>query len=355
MSNQNKPTRIDYLDMAKGIGILFVVIFHTLGSVMNTDPKPFIPYVMQYVVTIALPVFFISSGMLVYIKRDKLIDFKTFMARKARGLMLPYLSFSIIVLVQMITNNIIGKNVSSVEEIRNAVIAFVTLRGFSVLWFLPALFIAELMFYWCQKLKPIAMHISLAVAAVLILTFSDVFSKPLWDKSVPLYVVGCILMTFGRGVMALVFIWVGYVLMSILEKLNLNKMISLLIGIVLLAINFPLGRKAGGINVNYMIFKHSYLFFIAAIVGSAGAILFCKGLPEFKPLSFCGKQSLIIMATHMDFKVLAYSISAAYHLLKYIPRAKVIALYGMIGIFIVLFELLWIFIFNKFLYKLIGK
>lgn len=371
--------RIDYIDMAKGVGILFVVTYHTLSSMMASDPKAFIPYVLHYMVTIALPIFFIASGMLAYLKRDKEVkqSIATFIAGKAKGLLVPYISFSIIVLIDMIIERQIGTGSASNDEIRNGLLYFLTFRGFSVFWFLPSLFVGEIIFYVILKelykneinkeedkrgknssinTSCAVTNVVMAVITIVLLTVSDVFSASIWDRSLMMQIIGCILMTLGRGVLAACFIWVGYYVMHWLLKIpSTSRKLMLIPGVLFLVLNYPLGKLAGGINVNYMIFHHSYWFFIAAVVGSLGVILICYSFEKDIVLRYCGKNSLVIMGTHMDFKVLALAIGWAYKLLKYIPRAKVIALYGLVALFIAIMELIWIFVFNKFLYKLIGR
>ena len=105
MNQTSKVQRVNYLDEAKAIGIIFVVVFHVLGTLINTDEKAFMPYVIRYIVTIALPIFFIVSGMLFYYKKPDNKGVKEVAKRKAKGLLTPYVCFSIILIVSYIVQD----------------------------------------------------------------------------------------------------------------------------------------------------------------------------------------------------------------------------------------------------------
>lgn len=360
MNNRNinvNKKRVDYLDMAKGIGIIAVVTYHILGSLSINDEKSFYPALMEYIVTFALSIFFIVSGMLDYLKResDKSASFPVFLKKKARGLLIPYLSFSAILLVITAVQLFTKTNGITFEILKNSFISFVTLRGISVLWFLPALFLSEMLFFIIRKLNNWFMNIIMLAILGVVLSFTNIFAANPNCSSSWQYILNCFVLTAGRVLLALLYIWVGFLLMKLLDKVNLNKIASFSTGCILLILNYPLSKMCHGIDINTMNFGNTYLAFLAGVAASFGIILIFKALPSIKPLLYLGKNSLIIMATHLDFGVIAGSTGLAYYLLKYIPKAKLIALYFMILLFISVLEYLLILLFNKFLSKLIGK
>lgn len=75
--------RLEWLDMAKGIGILLVVFAHC----MNVDEMPF-----QLIFVFHMPMFFILSG---YTFNEKL-GFKSIIAKKFRTLVIPYCAFFLV-------------------------------------------------------------------------------------------------------------------------------------------------------------------------------------------------------------------------------------------------------------------
>ena len=71
-------TRIDYIDVLKGIGILFVIIGH-----MYTVPE-----CKAYVYSFHLPLFFIISGAL--LNESKYTSFKEFFISRFKSLFFPF-------------------------------------------------------------------------------------------------------------------------------------------------------------------------------------------------------------------------------------------------------------------------
>ena len=89
--------------------------------------------------------------MLFYFKKPDNKGVKEVAKRKAKGLLTPYVCFSIILIVSYIVRCIAGDKAMSKGTVVKACISFVTLRGFSVFWFLPVLFLAELAFTFLYK------------------------------------------------------------------------------------------------------------------------------------------------------------------------------------------------------------
>jgi len=356
MNQTGKVQRVNYLDEAKAVGIIFVVVFHVLGTLINTDEKAFMPYVIRYIVTIALPIFFIVSGMLFYYKKPDNKGVKEVAKRKAKGLLTPYVCFSIILIVSYIVRCIAGDKAMSSGTVVKACISFVTLRGFSVFWFLPVLFLAELAFtFLYKKANGLVRSIVITGLTLAVLVICPMYSKPVWESSYLYFTLGSLLLVVGRTCLALGFLLMGYMLMHIMTKYNPSKIITLVVGLALLIGQYFVSYMVGGTNINVLSFGNSYFFFLSAIVGSYGVILTLRSLPDMKPLKFIGSHSLTIMVTHMDFGVLALSMSIAYRCIAYIPRAKVLCLYGMIFGIIAIVELILIFIFDRYLYKLLGQ
>ncbi len=356
MNQNNKVQRVNYLDEAKAVGIIFVVVFHVLGTLINTDEKAFMPYVIRYIVTIALPIFFIVSGMLFYYKRPDNKTIKEVAKRKAKGLLTPYVCFSIILIVSYIVRCIAKDKTMGTGTVIKASISFVTLRGFSVFWFLPVLFIAELIFTFLYKKLPSIVRWSVIIGlTALLIIICPIYSKPVWENSYLYFTIGSLLLVIGRTCLAMGFLLMGYMLMHIMTKYNPSKIISLIVGIALLVGQYFISYLVGGTNINVLSFGNSYFFFMSAIVGSYGVILTLRSLSDMKVLKYIGSHSLTIMVTHMDFGVLALSMSIAYRCIAYIPRAKVLCLYGMIFGIIAIVELILIFIFDRYLYKLLGQ
>ena len=113
--------RNEYLDICKGMGIVFVVLGHIVT----------IPYFHELVYGFHMPLFFMLSGMCLHLKKD----FKTFFVKRVKSLLLPFFYFSFLEILFLI---IVKRNFS---------ISFVYPEIGHVLWFLPVLFLSLLLAY----------------------------------------------------------------------------------------------------------------------------------------------------------------------------------------------------------------
>ena len=122
-SNSN---RIAWIDIAKAIGVVLVVLGHT-GL-----PEVFRKWIYEF----HMPLFFFISGMFF-----KPLDVVPHLKKKFKAYIIPYLAFSA---VFMVLNQILEPGM---ERFTADFIRVVTLKGaFPVLWFLAALFIIDVIY-----------------------------------------------------------------------------------------------------------------------------------------------------------------------------------------------------------------
>jgi len=124
--------RIPTLDIAKGLGILLVVLGHNWAVLHEKDE------VFRIIFSFHMPLFFFISGML--LKNDE--SFPKFLASRAQSLLKPYLAT--ILLIGLI-KAIKGKGFSAhyIEYITGAIYATGRTIEWVPLWFLPHLFVAS--------------------------------------------------------------------------------------------------------------------------------------------------------------------------------------------------------------------
>jgi len=123
--------RHKWIDQARGLALLFVVIGH-MG----------IPYFGQFFTTVHLPLFFFLSG-LTFSAHQK---FATFIKAKAKRLLIPYVCLSI----PLLLSSFIGcaaKGITDVSSYWRVVYLFLLQRRWLTVWFLTCLFLASLLLY----------------------------------------------------------------------------------------------------------------------------------------------------------------------------------------------------------------
>ena len=112
--------RLNWLDIAKGIGILLMVLGHSAIPIL----------ISNFIYAFHMPLFFIASGWLTNWQKK---NFIVFVKRKFRTLLLPFVIYSFIILIIYIYQGWVDFE----NWIRNGWIAY-------ALWFIPVLFIASL-------------------------------------------------------------------------------------------------------------------------------------------------------------------------------------------------------------------
>lgn len=99
-------SRIEWIDVAKGIGILLVLAGHAPRDVMRTRYIS-IDFIYYFIYSFHMPLFFFLAGVVYeHTKRKKLENRKlTFVAGKAKSLLVPWVSFSVLIYVVIIILN----------------------------------------------------------------------------------------------------------------------------------------------------------------------------------------------------------------------------------------------------------
>ena len=355
--------RIDYFDLARGAGIIFVILGHI----------EYIPHGLRtYIISFHMPLFFVISGMLLMINREAERDTKQLITKKLRTIMRPYCYFSVIDIIVYIIYFLITGRDGGWQTVLMDAIQSVTLYGMTVLWFLPALFISELLLIILikrfSKLTPVI--VSLIFLAALFLNSILQAQNQLYGNIAWFAVFYMIALMILRALICMFFVGAGYIFAYLWDRLPAvsptaftpySSVADLLIGINLLVVLFFLSRINPSVDLHDCIFGNPFIFFPAAILGSLGIIFTCKSTEIIKnrklvfPLKYLGKNSLIIMLTHLDLYILYVSEVFAMHFNKYISNEFGAPFNIMIVVFVLIAEVFVIEIINRFFPFLIGK
>lgn len=350
--------RVTYIDSAKGLGILFVVTAHLLGVLVLNDPKPFMEPIWKYLCSVTIAFFFVASGVTMALIKESDKDFSVIFKKKCDSLLYPYVVFSIIYLVYKISAVYIFHNSDySSKDIHECIIDIISFRGSSVLWFLSALFGGSLVTNFI--IKKINKYMALCgcfVICILVMLLSDFFNNQLWNQNYLLLFTGNFLTMLARIFTTSFFLLLGIVLFQYLnkDKSNIVKFIEIIVGLIFIIANFILSQHTTvDFAKNY--YKNPIVSIICMIIGSIGLMLLCKNILDNLIFRFLGEQSLSIMVSHIDLKVLSYALSIAYSLNTHVTHAKEYVLYGTIILLIIIFEAFWILLFKYPLHFLLKK
>lgn len=336
------------LDVLKGIGIFLVV----LGHATFVDDR-----IITYVFSFHMPLFFIVSGMLMRIKSEGDSTISSFIQKKLKTIVIPYLSFSICYTIIDFLS-VYFQQISYADLKVNA-ICTLSFAGSGPLWFLPTLILSEIMlFLLIRKFNPWqTLVLSFVIAAIgfsgcsYFIPYYELHKSSLVD----MYFMNFIIVLL-RSMICLTFLAPGYVAYEYLKKLGQGfSLLQLIIGVALLAVVFPLSLQNVNLDLHNLIYGKIYILLPCAYLGTLGLYLLCNTLPKLRLLEFWGKNSLVIMVTHLNFYFLYIGNLVAIAINPYITRAKsYVFLFNILLITMMLCSLVVIII-NKFLPWMVGK
>lgn len=305
--------RLDWLDRVKGIGILFVVI----GHIYVEDG-----FFSRIIHGLNVPLFFLASGYLGACKREWERPGRALLSRKVRSLLLPYFTYSAVMMIWLLVRLYLF-HYGSFAEIIHCLADIVCLEGISVLWFLSALFIGQMFFLFSLKFAAIHLpdfaknqKIRLAVTAMLFFLFAALaFAVTRFIGWMELSSGGVVYKLIvkasrilDRGIMAYVFMLEGMFLSQLEERYqraepyktaeNYRKILPLCLVLLLSFI----GLWYNGLrDFHYLSFGCFPLYLLNGFLGFLAVSLIGRLLAQDKILTFFGRNSLVIMATHLIF------------------------------------------------------
>lgn len=370
MSDTKK--RLDYLDMTKGLGMILVLIGHLQGDSIFTF-SPYIQPLCVFIFSFHMPMFFIVSGILLAIKNDEVKPLKEVAKSRFRGIMIPYLWFSLFYLIVVVAALIKGE--IAVQTLYLNIWYVISGYGMNVLWFLPALYLGELLFIFLRRRIrdhiPFITVVVLSNAIVYFLSYFVGIAKyptPFAERMHDLITV------ILRPILVCGFISIGYYTHKLLRKgsqigdffnkpeLNEKGKVSfkyraayIVLGLMLFGVCFGLFRINNGIDFRSLAFRNVFFFFVCALSGSFGMISLCKGLPRIPLFCYWGIGSLIFMATHNSQTVLTFSLKTAMYVNQYLTRARGYICYAIVIVIITAYSTFMIWLIRRFFPFIIGK
>lgn len=298
--------RDSLIDVVKGIGIISIVIGHASWEISIAGYKFAVgPFVYLY----HLAVFLFCSGCLY---KDNYETFEQFIAKKIKGLMYPFITYSIIYLC--CRNIFLGLGILDGKKFTLGELAIhltniVTFNSInellSAFWFVPMMFFSIIIF-----------------AAIRFLTrWIEMIRLREISRCVLYVVVGLVgLYTTEQQYGLLYNMQISYLLLPVLaigyyfNKHNGKRFVNIFgLGFVTIIMIFVLKSDIGIIELSKFMIINKYLFYPVTFCG----IYFCLGVAKYitrikvveKALSCAGRYSFDIMAMHfLAFKLVDFVV-----------------------------------------------
>ena len=287
--------RIDYLDFAKGIFIILILALHHLNGAESLK---------RYLYSMGVTPFFLISGFLYAHRTEWEQPFGSMCIRKIRKFLYPFFTFSVI---NLLWNVLYYKVVfpSSVPEIslKEMFVHTITTYGYNALWYLPCILWGTLLFFALRRMQ----HHDWIFGA---LSVGLVFFYILFDQKLTgLGLVSYLYSYLLRTAVAAVFLYAGSVLYCVFQKLNNSRenllLLCCLVFSVVIALLYQLyPEQFPTANLAVHQLGNPYVYYLKAISNTTVILLICRKLSgRIRMLAYFGKNSLILMALHMDVTI----------------------------------------------------
>lgn len=290
ITNQN---RLAYIDSVKGLGILFVILsHHLLGT----------PRLIYWIYTFHMPLFFIITGFLSVARKQSansgdITQVILYIRKKTSTLLYPYFTFSLINLLWYLLFHCLLR-FGAEESLSTVLLKTLTTYGYHALWFLPTMFASSIISFWLMVRNRFGLGYLLSLIAVASLLSCYLTSLPL-----PHTTLWYVLNYCGRILLGVSFIGIGRQLRCLISHLSNN--VEWILLILRSLVSFLCTPYLTNVNLSMTRIGHPLIFYVAACCGSMFILLLCKKtcLSNSRLLHFVGKNSLIIMALHMDIPI----------------------------------------------------
>lgn len=247
-------TREDWIDILRAVGILFMVMGHVeFGGVFD-----------RYIHTFHMPVFFLISGYLYSSKKE--IGLGKLLLSKVKRLLLPYVVYAIINYLFWLVLKI-DTEVNPVEPlIRLVTYNTRKLPIAGALWFLTALFFAEVIYIILDRLIKISL---VRTIVVFLISIAFSFEMNMTTFRLPL--------TIDIAFVCIGFYELGRLFKKAAEKYSLKEAKSVIVipvGAGLLLVNAVLAFVNEYVNIKSGWFGIVPLFWFNAVLGSGAYYCF---------------------------------------------------------------------------------
>ncbi len=282
--------RTAWIDSAKGIGIIFVV----LGHIWLIGPG------QTFISSFHMPLFFFLSGYV--FSFEKYRDVKHFLLSKANRILIPYAWFSFFTYFYwlLFERKFSGNAINPASAFINI---FLSQGGDKflphnpALWFLPCLFIVEVMFYLIAKNRKRA-HISILLFIISLMSY-------IITRNIP----GDFPWSVNVALTGVVFFGIGFVTNSYMKGSAFSTRTIFFVFVTAITLGFLTSLRNTLVIMAAGVYGHPLFFYAAALLNITGIIAVSFLLRKNNWLSYLGRHSLTIFALHFPVKRLVVGIS----------------------------------------------
>ncbi len=302
-----KKARIGYIDIAKGLGMLTVIYGHIL----------YMGNIYTYIYSFHMPLFFFLAGMCY--RKGKYTSALHVVKARAKTLLLPYVIFSVSTWGVWALYNLILHN--EVESYLSPLLQTFLAQGSGgylvhnvPLWFIPCLFIVELLYYFIAKLPK---RFNLLICIVLA-TLGHFMSQEVFGFSFSV-----LPLSLDVALTGVAFYAAGNLLFELFSKkiptdlTKRQKALGWALAVLSNVAAFFIAPLNGIVSISgNSLGRNTLLFYLIAFLGIAAFLVLSfvldkAPLPRLqKGLIYMGRNSFYFMAVHVPIKGFLMAILA---------------------------------------------
>lgn len=274
--------RVGWIDMAKGYGIILMLIGHLHVNEL-----------MVWIYSFHMPLFFFVSGYLFNIKSN----FLDFSAGKVKRMLIPY----VFLYIPMLLAELLFEGALSTGQILEHLKLNLLQQRHSALWFLGCLIVLHFLYY------PIVRYVTNRILGAVITLMLGLTGVMLWRNGVT-----SLYWNSDVAMVAAPFFYGGYLLKGRIDENQIRKMKKVPLALVMLILaaasvltaqlnsHYFLGRE---IDLFDSLFREEWLSYTAAFIGiSLIVLLSARWSVPF--VRYIGKHSLLFYAWHYPIVML---------------------------------------------------
>jgi len=283
--------RIHWIDNAKAICILLVVLGHAKGL----DA-----FIYKYIYSFHMPLFFFLSGYL--LNKHRLENgFSSFAKYQFQKLIIPYLTFWVISYIYWMPTHALQQQVSSSAQLKwydpfigilygTANYLYVNVE----LWFFTCLFTTSLFLFIIQKSLGKFNWFSFLTILTSSLAFAYIYNEPRlrlpWNIDI--------------SIVAFIFYSLGFLLKErdIITNALINSYKLNILGFILLSIIlFFVVNISGRASMSQMSYQNPFLFLVTSLVGIMSVLCISKIIPRNRYFEWLSRNTIVIFPLHTIF------------------------------------------------------
>lgn len=258
-------------DYAKGIAMVLIIIGHAIGMS---------EFELKLIYSFHVPLFFVISGMLLYYTNTVEKTWVHIIKSWAEHMLIPVIFWEMVLSLFYC----FAKKISVLQLFKNSI----TLNfNLSVLWFIPCLLLAEIIWIiiikaWKKEMSIYAICIIIICSAVVAELVTNLF--------------------FRRVLIATVFVIFGYGIEQsrVRKKSAYNYSISIMTNITLVIIWSATTLLNLRVDLSAGVLGNIFLYYIHSLAGCLIVIIICEWLPERLPVvGWIGRHTMGFLVTHV--------------------------------------------------------